>query len=105
MVIQRIDPKTHKKVRFFVKRKSGGTVSDALVTATIVSPTGHIIAADLACPYNSGDGAYLLEILPAWSTGLAGEAVEGVYEAQVTLTRFGFVRNRDFKYLVTFKTE
>lgn len=77
-------------------------IPDALVTARIISPQGHEVINNVSCPYNSTYSAYILELLPAWSTGTAGEALTGVYQIYVAVDRFGRLRTKVLKYLVDF---
>lgn len=104
MALVAVDPKTNARMK--IKVVAGSTViTDATVTANIVSPEGHLIVSNVSCPYSSTYTAYLLEILPAWSTGVSGEELPGVYLVQVAVDRFGKKRAKVLKYLVTFKTK
>jgi len=75
---------------------------DATVVAGVFAPSGLLLATDLPMPYTGAGGVYALPIDKAWSTGGNGEAIEGVFEAQITSERFGKVRSHRVRFLVKF---
>lgn len=96
-----IEPKTSATLD--VVFKQGGVAETAgVVTATIYNSLDEVVATNVAMPHQ-GSGVFRLLVLPAWSTGANGEAIQGQFNAEVkAIAANAKQRVRRFRFLVTF---
>lgn len=96
-----IEPKTTAILA--VTFKQGGVAeTGGAVTATIYNPDDDVIATNVVMPHQ-GAGVFNLSVLPAWSTGPNGEAIQGVFTAECkAIAANGKQRVRRFTYPVFF---
>jgi hypothetical protein len=100
-LLKQLDPKTDGTVKVKIMADAV-PLPDATVTADVFDPEGVSLAQDVVMPYSGSDGIYVLTVPKEWSTATGGEAIEGVFEAQVSASRFGKTRTHRIRYLVQF---
>lgn len=101
--IEYIEPKTNGTFAITVATSAGVPITTGIVTATIYRPNGAVAASNVSCAHQ-GSGVYNLNILPAWSTETTtGNAVEGLFIAEVKAVYDSKQRVRRMPYNVQYR--
>lgn len=98
---RRIDPQTTAILRITVTDTDGDLVDIATCTADVYGPTGQVAATNQAVTF-IGAGQYDLTILPAWSTALDGDSIEGEFRAFIAVAVGQILRTIRVPYRVSF---